>query len=58
MLTTDVLCNVNSRANSIYEYQVDTEHDERERCLLLKDPVHNIPFHTFLKSQVMKIKLN
>lgn len=49
---TDDCSNVSSRANSECEYQYETEHNERQRCLSLKDPVHCIPFHKFLQSQV------
>lgn len=52
MLMTDDCSNVSSRANSECEYQYETEHNERQRCLSLKDPVHCIPFHKFLQSQV------
>lgn len=56
MLMTDDCSNVSSRANSECEYQYETEHNERQRCLSLKDPVHCIPFHKFLQSQVSKDK--
>lgn len=52
MLMTDDCSNVSSRANSECEYQYETEHNERQRCLSLKDPVHCIPFHKYLQSQV------
>lgn len=54
MLMTDDCSNVSSRANSECEYQYETEHNERQRCLSLKDPVHCIPFHKYLQSQVSK----
>lgn len=57
MLMTDDCSNVSSRANSECEYQYETEHNERQRCLALKDPVHCIPFHKFLQSQVSKVFL-
>lgn len=57
MLMTDDCSNVSSRANSECEYQYETEHNERQRCLSLKDPVHCIPFHKFLQSQVSKTLL-
>ncbi|XP_025415484.1 importin-11 [Sipha flava] len=56
MLLTDDCSNVSSRANSECEYQYETEHNERQRCLSLKDPVHCIPFHTFLQSQLLTLK--
>lgn len=57
MLMTDDCSNVSSQANSECEYQYETEHNERQRCLALKDPVHCIPFHKFLQSQVSKFSL-
>lgn len=57
MLMTDDCSNVSSRANSECEYQYETEHNERQRCLSLKDPVHCIPFHKYLQSQVSKHNL-
>lgn len=56
MLMTDDCSNVSSRANSECEYQYETEHNERQRCLSLKDPVHCIPFHKYLQSQLMALQ--
>lgn len=52
MLMTDDCSNVSSRANSECEYQYETEHNERQRSLSKLDPVHCIPFHSFLQDQV------
>ncbi|XP_050443449.1 importin-11 [Adelges cooleyi] len=56
MLMTDDCSNVSSRANSECEYQYETEHNERQRCLSLKDPVHCIPFHKYLQSQLLALQ--
>lgn len=56
MLMTDDCSNVSSRANSECEYQYETEHNERQRCLSLKDPIHCIPFHKYLQSQLLALQ--